>query len=142
MKSKGSILIEAIAALFMLSLIVMFSISTYIHNNRILKERILREDLNRGIYNITNELKYNTKMNELKDILNKEPLKLSFDENFFKELTSKEVLDLTEGKDIKIFKIKEDDYKLEILITAFVNKDDIQVEIEESFIKMWWMEYV
>ncbi|AIY79543.1 hypothetical protein FDC58_05140 [Clostridium botulinum] len=142
MKSKGSILIEAIAALFMLSLIVMFSISTYIHNNRILKERILREDLNRGIYNITNELKYNTKMNELKDILNKEPLKLSFDENFFEELTSKEVLDLTEGKDIKISKIKEDDYKLEILITAFVNKDDIQVEIEESFIKMWWMEYV
>ncbi|MBZ9692089.1 hypothetical protein [Clostridium sp. M14] len=142
MKSKGSILIEAIAALFMLSLIVMFSISTYIHNNRILKERILREDLNRGIYNITNELKYNTKMNELKDILNKEPLKLSFDENFFEELTSKEVLDLTEGKDIKISKIKEDDYKLEILITAFVNKDDIKVEIEESFIKMWWMEYV
>ncbi|NFK73987.1 hypothetical protein FDB07_01270 [Clostridium botulinum] len=142
MKSKGSILIEAIAALFMLSLIVMFSISTYIHNNRILKERILREDLNRGIYNITNELKYNTKMNELKDILNKEPLKLSFDENFFKELTSKEVLDLTEGKDIKISKIKEDDYKLEMLITAIVNKDDIQVEIEESFIKMWWMEYV
>lgn len=142
MKSKGSILIEAIAALFMLSLILMFSISTHIHNNRILKERILREDLNRGIYNITNELKYNTKMNELKDILNKEPLKLSFDENFFEELTSKEVLDLTEGKDIKISKIKEDDYKLEILITAFVNKDDIQVQIEESFIKMWWMEYV
>ncbi|MBN1068381.1 hypothetical protein DVW02_10380 [Clostridium botulinum] len=142
MKSKGSILIEAIAALFMLSLIVMFSISTYIHNNRILKERIVREDLNRGIYNITNELKYNTKMNELKDILNKEPLKLSFDENFFEELTSKGILDLTEGKDIKISKIKEDDYKLEILITAFVNKDDIQVEIEESFIKMWWMEYV
>ncbi|MBN1039100.1 hypothetical protein DVW12_10330 [Clostridium botulinum] len=142
MKSKGSILIEAIAALFMLSLIVMFSISTYIHNNRILKERILREDLNRGIYNITNELKYNTKMNELKDILNKEPLKLSFDENFFEELTSKGILDLTEGKDIKISKIKEDDYKLEILITAFVNEDDIQVEIEESFIKMWWMEYV
>ncbi|WP_252234194.1 MULTISPECIES: hypothetical protein [unclassified Clostridium] len=142
MKSKGSILIEAIAALFMLSLIVMFSISTYIHNNRILKERILREDLNRGIYNITNELKYNTKMNELKDILNKEPLKLSFDENFFEELTSKGILDLTEGKDIKISKIKEDDYKLEILITAFINEDDIQVEIEESFIKMWWMEYV
>ncbi|WP_315080422.1 hypothetical protein [uncultured Clostridium sp.] len=142
MKSKGSILIEAIAALFMLSLIIMFSTSTYIHNNRILKERILREDLNRGIYNITNELKYNTKMNELKEILNKEPLKLSFDEDFFEELISKEILDLTEGNDIKISKIKEDDYKLEILITGFVNKDDIQVNIEESFIKMWWMEYV
>ncbi|WP_252226023.1 hypothetical protein [Clostridium sp. ZBS2] len=142
MKSKGSILIEAIAALFMLSLIIIFSISTYIHNNRILKERMLREELNRAIYNITNELKYNTKMNKLKDTLNKEPLTLSFDENFFEELTNTEILDLTKGNDIKISKLKEDDYKLEILIKGLINKDNIQVDIEESFIKMWWMEYV
>ncbi|NFG62158.1 hypothetical protein [Clostridium sp. CMCC3677] len=142
MKSKGSILIEAIAALFMLSLIIIFSISTYIHNNRILKERMLREELNRAIYNITNELKYNTKMNKLKDTLNKEPLTLSFDENFFEELTNTEILDLTKGNDIKISKLKEDDYKIEILIKGLINKDNIQVDIEESFIKMWWMEYV
>ncbi|MDR5587319.1 MULTISPECIES: hypothetical protein [Clostridium] len=142
MKSKGSILIEAIAALFMLSLIIIFSISTYIHNNRILKERMLREELNRAIYNITNELKYNNKMNKLKDTLNKEPLTLSFDENFFEELTNTEILDLTKGNDIKISKLKEDDYKIEILIKGLINKDNIQVDIEESFIKMWWMEYV
>lgn len=141
-KSKGSILIEGIAALFILSLMMMFSMNVYIHNNRVLKERIVREELNRAIYNITNELKYNTKMNELKDRLNEEPLKLSFNEEFFNELISKEILDLTQGDDIKISKIKEDEYKLEILITGFVNKDDIKVDIEESFIKMWWMEYV
>ncbi|HBZ6635857.1 hypothetical protein NE172_04665 [Clostridium botulinum] len=142
MKSKGSILIEGIAALFILSLMMMFSMNVYIHNNRVLKERIVREELNRAIYNITNELKYNTKMNELKDRLNEEPLKLSFNEEFFNELISKEILDLTQGDDIKISKIKEDEYKLEILITGFVNKDDIKVDIEENFIKMWWMEYV
>ncbi|NFG26098.1 hypothetical protein FC777_02965 [Clostridium botulinum] len=142
MKSKGSILIEGIAALFILSLMMMFSMNVYIHNNRILKERILRENLNRAIYNITNELKYNTKMNELKDRLNEDSLKLSFNEEFFSELISKEILDLTQGDDIKISKIKEDEYKLEILITGFVNKDNIKVDIEESFIKMWWMEYV
>ncbi|EES49686.1 conserved hypothetical protein [Clostridium botulinum E1 str. 'BoNT E Beluga'] len=141
-KSKGSILIEGIAALFILSLMMMFSMNVYIHNNRVLKERIVREELNRAIYNITNELKYNTKMNELKDRLNEEPLKLSFNEEFFNELISKEILDLTQGDDIKISKIKEDEYKLEILITGFVNKDDIKVDIEENFIKMWWMEYV
>ncbi|NFH89190.1 hypothetical protein FDA33_03000 [Clostridium botulinum] len=142
MKSKGSILIEGIAALFILSLMMMFSMNVYIHNNRVLKERIVREELNRAIYNITNELKYNTKMNELKDRLNEEPLKLSFNEEFFNELISKEILDLIQGDDIKISKIKEDEYKLEILITGFVNKDDIKVDIEENFIKMWWMEYV
>ncbi|HBJ1650284.1 hypothetical protein JW813_11670 [Clostridium botulinum] len=142
MKSKGSILIEGIAALFILSLMMMFSMNVYIHNNRVLKERILRENLNRAIYNITNELKYNTKMNELKDRLNEDSLKLSFNEEFFSELISKEILDLTQGDDIKISKIKEDEYKLEILITGFVNKDNIKVDIEESFIKMWWMEYV
>ncbi|OSA97974.1 UNVERIFIED_ORG: hypothetical protein B2H98_06210 [Clostridium botulinum] len=142
MKSKGSILIEGIAALFILSLMMMFSMNVYIHNNRVLKERILRENLNRAIYNITNELKYNTKMNELKDRLNEDSLKLSFNEEFFIELISKEILDLTQGDDIKISKIKEDEYKLEILITGFVNKDNIKVDIEESFIKMWWMEYV
>ncbi|WP_207755169.1 hypothetical protein [Clostridium botulinum] len=141
-KSKGSILIEGIAALFILSLMMMFSMNVYIHNNRVLKERILRENLNRAIYNITNELKYNTKMNELKDRLNEDSLKLSFNEEFFSELISKEILDLTQGDDIKISKIKEDEYKLEILITGFVNKDNIKVDIEESFIKMWWMEYV
>lgn len=141
-KSKGSILIEGIAALFILSLMMMFSMNVYIHNNRVLKERIVREELNRAIYNITNELKYNTKMNELKDRLNEEPLKLSFNEEFFNELISKEILDLIQGDDIKISKIKEDEYKLEILITGFVNKDDIKVDIEENFIKMWWMEYV
>ncbi|ACD51399.1 hypothetical protein FDB55_10660 [Clostridium botulinum] len=142
MRSKGSILIEGIAALFILSLMMMFSMNVYIHNNRVLKERILRENLNRAIYNITNELKYNTKMNELKDRLNEDSLKLSFNEEFFSELISKEILDLTQGDDIKISKIKEDEYKLEILITGFVNKDNIKVDIEESFIKMWWMEYV
>ncbi|NFO14516.1 hypothetical protein FDB34_10025 [Clostridium botulinum] len=142
MKSKGSILIEGIAALFILSLMMMFSMNVYIHNNRVLKERILRENLNRAIYNIANELKYNTKMNELKDRLNEDSLKLSFNEEFFSELISKEILDLTQGDDIKISKIKEDEYKLEILITGFVNKDNIKVDIEESFIKMWWMEYV
>ncbi|WP_207757829.1 hypothetical protein [Clostridium botulinum] len=141
-RSKGSILIEGIAALFILSLMMMFSMNVYIHNNRVLKERILRENLNRAIYNITNELKYNTKMNELKDRLNEDSLKLSFNEEFFSELISKEILDLTQGDDIKISKIKEDEYKLEILITGFVNKDNIKVDIEESFIKMWWMEYV
>ncbi len=142
MRSKGSILIEGIAALFILSLMMMFSMNVYIHNNRVLKERILRENLNRAIYNITNELKYNTKMNELKDRLNEDSLKLSFNEEFFSELISKEILDLTQGDDIKISKIKEDEYKLEILITGFVNKDNIKVDIEESFIKRWWMEYV
>ncbi|NFG59532.1 hypothetical protein FC778_12640 [Clostridium botulinum] len=142
MRSKGSILIEGIAALFILSLMMMFSMNVYIHNNRVLKERILRENLNRAIYNITNELKYNTKMNELKDRLNEDSLKLSFNEEFFSELISKEILNLTQGDDIKISKIKEDEYKLEILITGFVNKDNIKVDIEESFIKMWWMEYV
>lgn len=141
-RSKGSILIEGIAALFILSLMMMFSMNVYIHNNRVLKERILRENLNRAIYNITNELKYNTKMNELKDRLNEDSLKLSFNEEFFSELISKEILNLTQGDDIKISKIKEDEYKLEILITGFVNKDNIKVDIEESFIKMWWMEYV
>ncbi len=141
-RSKGSILIEGIAALFILSLMMMFSMNVYIHNNRVLKERILRENLNRAIYNITNELKYNTKMNELKDRLNEDSLKLSFNEEFFSELISKEILDLTQGDDIKISKIKEDEYKLEILITGFVNKDNIKVDIEESFIKRWWMEYV
>ncbi len=91
-RSKGSILIEGIAALFILSLMMMFSMNVYIHNNRVLKERILRENLNRAIYNITNELKYNTKMNELKDRLNEDSLKLSFNEEFFSELISKEIL--------------------------------------------------
>ncbi|AOR24944.1 hypothetical protein BGI42_09385 [Clostridium taeniosporum] len=142
MKNRGSVLIEAISAIFMLTLIISFSISTCIKSNQILKERILREELNRAMYNTINELKYNTKMNDLKEILDYNYIGLKFDENFYDELMNKDILNLTKGSDIKISKLKEDNYKLEILIDGVIDRENLHVDIKQSFTKMWWMEYV
>lgn len=142
MKSKGSILLETICAIFMLNLLIVFSISTCIQNNNVMKERIFREELNRGVYNIINELKYNTKMSELKKTLQKQPLELALNEQFYDEILEKSVLELPKGKNIKISKIKEDDYEIEILITGTFSEDNLNANVEERFIKTWWMEYV
>lgn len=142
MKNKGSILIETICAIFMLSLLAVFSVSTCIENSKMIKERIFKEELNRGIYNIISELKYNTKMDELKISLQDKPLELALDEEFYDEILEKNILDLPKGKNIKISKIKEDDYEIEILIEGTLSKDNLNASVEESFIKTWWMEYV
>lgn len=142
MKNKGIILIETICSVFMLNLLILFSISTCIQNGNVIKERIFKEELNRNIYNMINELKYNTKMSELKTLLQKQPLELDYNEEFYDEILEKNVLDLPKGKNIKISKVKDDDYEIEILIEGTFSKDNINTHVEESFIKMWWMEDV
>ena len=59
MKKQGSILIEVMASVMILALATTFIVSTSIQNVDILKERILLEEVNRAIYNLTNEFKYN-----------------------------------------------------------------------------------
>lgn len=142
MKNKGSILIEVICSIFILSLITIFSVNTCIQNSNIIKQRIFKEELNRGIYNVINELKYNTKINELKKSLDKEPLELALNEKFYDDILEKNILELQKGNDIKISKIKDNDYEIEILVKGTLSKENIDVQMEETFTKMWWMEYV
>ena len=142
MKNKGIILIETICSVFMLNLLILFSISTCIQNGKAIKERIFKEELNRNIYNMINELKYNTKMSELKTALQKQPLEFDYNEEFYNQILEKNFLDLPKGKNIKISKVKDDDYEMEILIEGTFSKDNINTHVEESFIKMWWMEDV
>jgi len=59
MKKQGSILIEVMASVMILTLVTTFIVSTSIQNGDILKKRILLEEVNRAIYNLTNEFKYN-----------------------------------------------------------------------------------
>ena len=59
MRKQGSILIEVMVAIMILSLTTTFIISTSIQNTNVLKERILLEEVNRDVCNLMHELKYN-----------------------------------------------------------------------------------
>ncbi|GAA0075941.1 hypothetical protein UT300005_03190 [Clostridium sp. CTA-5] len=141
MKRKGNILIEIMASLFILSLIMLFGINTYIYSNKILKERKVAEEVDRTIYNLMNEVKYNFTMDEIKTLLSNGDIGFKFDKNISKELLTKKLEDLTKGNDIKISLIKENDYELEMQAVTIVESDNFIISKEKNFSKLWWMEY-
>lgn len=141
MKRKGNILIEIMASLFILSLIMLFGINTYIYSNKILKERKVAEEVDRTIYNLMNEVKYNFTMDEIKTLLSNGDIGFKFDKNISKELLTKKLEDLTKGNDIKISLIKENNYELEMQAVALVESDNFIINKEKNFSKLWWMEY-
>lgn len=141
MKREGNILIEVMASLFILSLIMLFGINTYIYSNKVLKERKVAEEVDRTIYNLINEVKYNLTMDETKKLLSNKELGFKFDKNISKELLTKKLEDITKGNDIKISLIKEDNYELEMQAVALVESDNFIISKEKNFSKLWWMEY-
>ncbi|SFC96395.1 hypothetical protein [Clostridium uliginosum] len=142
MKKKGSILIEVIASLAMLSLIVTFAVSTHIHNNNVLKERQLSEEVDRAVYNLMNEIKYNFSIDEVKELLRYKEIGLKFDHDFSKQFLYKHVNDFIKGDDIKISLVEEKNSEIIILINTFIKKENYEVNIDKTFSKCWWMENV
>ncbi|MBW6410929.1 hypothetical protein [Clostridium weizhouense] len=141
MKREGNILIEVMASLFILSLIMLFGINTYIYSNKVLKERKLAEEVDRTIYNLINEVKYNSTMDEMKKLLLNKELGFKFNKNISKELLTKKLENLTKGNDIKISLIKENNYELEMQAVVLVESDNFIISKEKNFSKLWWMEY-
>ena len=100
MKKQGSILIEVMASVMILALATTFIVSTSIQNVDILKERILLEEVNRAIYNLTNEFKYNMPKEEIEELLSNEKVGFKYDRDFSKKLLNTEIKDLKQGEDI------------------------------------------
>ena len=142
MKKQGSILIEVIAAVMILTLTTTFIISTSIQNLDILKERILLEEVNRSVYNLTNELKYNISKEEIEELLKDDKIGFKYDSNFSKRLFDENVKKLERGNDIEVSKIGVNNVGLKIKIKANIKIEKSEVSIENEFTKSWWMDEI
>lgn len=140
MKKEGSILIEVVASLMIISLTSTFIVKANIQNYRILKERMVSEEVNRTVYNIINEFKYNVDKNEINNLLENNEVGFQYYDDFSKDLINKNISDFRRGDDIKIMKVGEDEKKLKLKIEANIKDDNNEINVEEDFTKSWWMD--
>lgn len=142
MKKHGSILIEVVASLMILTLTTTFIISTSIQNTDVLKERILLEEVNRDVYNLTNEFKYNLTREEIEEILSDDKIEFKYHRDFSKRLLQEDVKELEQGEGIEVSKIGEDSIGLRIKIQANIKIEKSEVSVENEFTKSWWMDEI
>ncbi|WP_297422207.1 hypothetical protein [Clostridium sp.] len=142
MRKEGSILIEVIASLMILSLTTIFIVSASIQNSRILKERILCEKVNRDVCNLINEFKYNVARKEIDDMLIDEKIGFKYDQDFSKKLMDSGIENLGKGEDIEICKVSEDEMGLKLKVIANIKDEVSEVNLEKEFTKSWWMDEV
>jgi hypothetical protein len=140
MKKQGSILIEVMASIMILTLTTTFIISASLQNMQVLKERILLEEVNRDVCNLINEIKYNLPKEEIKDMLKDEKIGFKYCEDFSKKLLSMSVKELEKGNEIEITKIDEDDFGIRFKVKTNIKNEKSEAVIEKEFTKSWWMD--
>ena len=140
MKKQGSILIEVVASIMILTLTTTFIVSTSIKNMQVIKERILLEEVNRDVCNLINEFKYNLTKEEINEMLKDGKIGYKYSKDFSKKLLSMPVKELENGNEIEITKIGEDDIGIQLKVETNIENEKSDVVIERKFTKSWWMD--
>lgn len=142
MKKQGSILIEVIASLMILSLTTTFIISASIQNSDMLRERILLEEANRNVSNLMKEFKYNMSREEIEALIDNGKIGFKYERDFSKKLIDTNVEDLEKGNDIEVSKIEESDLGLKLKIHTNIKIENNEMNLDKEFIKSWWMDEI
>lgn len=142
MKKQGSIIVEAIASIMILSLTTTFIVSACMQNSKILKERILCEEANRAVANLINEFKYNISSEEIEKMLENGQIGFRYNRDFSSKLLSSNVENLENGEEIWISKVSDEEIGLKLKIVANIRNDEIETSIEKEFTKSWWMDEI
>ncbi|MFW2487607.1 hypothetical protein ACN077_03410 [Clostridium chromiireducens] len=142
MKKQGSIIVEAIASIMILSLTTTFIVSACMQNSKILKERILCEEANRAVANLINEFKYNISSEEIEKMLENGQIGFRYNRDFSTKLLSSNVENLENGEEIWISKVSDQEIGLKLKIVANIRNDEIETSIEKEFTKSWWMDEI
>ena len=142
MKKPGSILIEVIASLMILSLTTTFIISASIQNSDTLRERILLEEANRNVSNLMKEFKYNMSREEIEALIDNGEIGFNYESKKKKKLIDTNVEDLEKGNDIEVSKIEESDLGLKLKIHTNIKIENNEMNLDKEFIKSWWMDEI
>lgn len=142
MNKRGSILIELIISIniVLIAGIIMLSFVSSLlssYNNREIVEM-----MNRDIYSISCEIKYNNDFDKLNERIAKEEYYIKYDKNFISRLSEDDIFSLERGKNnigyvkLKIINNQDNIIKLNIQIKF---KDKV---IEEEIEKARWMDEI
>lgn len=149
-KCKGSSLIEVIAGLMILMLATTMAMTSIIATNKSSEKRREYEELNRIIYCIMNEIKYNYSYENIKYEFSNQKLEdennkyigFKYKEEILNELLTKPLFSLVRGSDIKIKIISEESNKKILTMKIEINlpRGAEEINVEREFNKSWWME--
>lgn len=140
--SKGSILIEVLLALAIISIIITVSFKNIVSlykSTELRRESFLR---NEALFIVCNEIKYNVKYNRIKEKLLMSDIVLKYNNNFFNEIQNKDILSMNTTEDVEnnsicISLISEYNQRLKIRVLVKNNKEDF---INEVIDKAEWMD--
>ncbi|MGN0143924.1 MAG: hypothetical protein ACI398_03005 [Clostridium sp.] len=140
---KGSLLIEASACIFILSLLGIFTVTTCLKCRVEYEKRIEEDKADRIVNMIVKEIKYNIPKSELDELLDENnKIGFKYKDDLIKELQVKNLLDIERGRDIEIEKESEGSRKDEYIIRVNISKDAFNVEQNYKFQKSWWMDEI
>ncbi|WP_294385947.1 hypothetical protein [uncultured Clostridium sp.] len=140
MKKEGSIFIETIVGVNII--LAMFLVVALLIGENI-KSSFRREEIeesNRIIYCIMQEIKYNSTLEEIIDLTNKNSLELQNYDEFLFDLSDLDLEQMPKGNDIIITTTPtEDEDKIKVKIK--INLLSKNESLERSFFKYRWMDY-
>ena len=140
MKKEGSIFIETIVGVNII--LAMFLVVALLIGENI-KSSFRREEIeesNRIIYCIMQEIKYNSTLEEIIDLTNKNSLELQNYDEFLFDLSDLDLEHMPKGNDIIITTTPtEDEDKIKVKIK--INLLSKNESLERSFFKYRWMDY-
>lgn len=140
MKKEGSIFIETIVGVNII--LAMFLVVALLIGENI-KSSFRREEIeesNRIIYCIMQEIKYNSTLEEIIDLTNKNSLELQNYDEFLFDLSDLDLEQMPKGNDIIITTTPTDDED-KIKVKIKINLLSKNESLERSFFKYRWMDY-
>lgn len=139
-KKAGITIIETVVALMIVTCLIPIATSIIVNSIESFEIRNNEEELERVMFCIMEEIKYNYTIDELESRAIDKTIKLEYKDDFLKQLSTKELLSFPNGESIKILigdKVSHDSINITIEIKDF-NTNEYR---KRTFIKSKWMEY-
>lgn len=142
-KRNGSILIEVMASILMLSAAGIFILSACLKCHKEYENRVQGDKINAAVNMLIKEIKYNITKAELQEIFGDEDeFAINYYDELSEKISSEDIRNLERGTDIKIEKLYDDNKKIEYKVVVDVEDGDLNIEREYKFYKSWWMDEV
>lgn len=142
-KRDGSILIEVMASIVMLSFAGIFIVSVCMKCLREYENRIREDKLNMAVNMLIKEIKFNINQQELEEMFySSDYIGIKYDDDLCQKISCTDIRNLENGADIEIQKIAENNIRSNYKILVSIEEENFTVEREYEFYKSWWMDEI
>lgn len=139
-KKKGSMIIECLVAIFILTTICMLFVSINKSDMVSFKEREEARDNSILLNNVISELKFNVKLESLEEKFINDKLSINIGEDFNNKLQNENILNINDESRKKFILVeKVQDLENGIKLNLILKEDDIEI-LKYEVTKELWME--